>query len=54
MTPNSGKDCAMIIATRIHQLRECNIQNIWIRLNELLDSESDFSRVLGFDYETLP
>jgi hypothetical protein len=32
MTQNSEKDSAMIIATRIHQLRKCDIQNIWMRL----------------------
>jgi hypothetical protein len=40
--------CAEILATRIRSLQKCRIENIWIRLNDLLDSEYDASRVLGF------
>ena len=40
--------CAAILATKIRSLQKCKIENIWIRLNDVLDSEYDASKVLGF------
>jgi hypothetical protein len=41
-------ECAEILATKIKSLQKYKIENIWIRLNDVLDSEYEASRVLGF------
>jgi hypothetical protein len=45
----TAKQCGLILARRIVSLRKFGIENVWIRLNEVLNSEYDASRVLGFE-----
>ena len=45
----SAKQCGLILATRIHSLRKFGIENVWVRLNEELNSKYDASQVLGFE-----